>query len=167
MNSPPNAKPMNVVCHYMKVFQKLGFIILLILIYKDGAAQSSVALKGSGYSMTLPNSYKIQKKQGVDYNTFYLIEKARPDSSKNFVMFGCCVGTIGESLKNAHKIDSVKASILGQEVQWKIYTWDSSYLAETLLSFSDGEKAAFGIKTKNRDGINLLMSCFGTLRKSR
>jgi hypothetical protein len=155
------------VCHSMKVFQKLGFIILLILLYSDGVAQSSVKLKGSGYSMTLPKTYKIQKKQGIDYITFYLIDKARPDSSKNFVMFGCCVGTIGENQKDANKIDSVKASILGQEVQWRIYTWDSSYLAETLISISNVENAAFGIKTKNRDDINLLISSFGTLRKSR
>ena len=147
-------------------FQKIRFIILLSLLYEDSTAQSSVALKGSGYSMTLPKSYKILKKQGVDYNAFYLIEKASPDSSKNFVMFGCCVGTIGERLTNANKIDSAKASILGQEVQWKIYTWNSSYLAETLLSFSHSEKAAFGIQTKNRDDINVLISAFGTLHKS-
>ena len=151
----------------MKVFKKLGFTLLLFLLYKNGAAQSSVTLKGSGYSMTLPKTYKIQKKQGVDYNTYYLIEKARPDSSKNFVMFGCCVGTIGGEQTNAIKIDSVTASILGQTAMWKIYTWDSSYLAETLVSLSGGDKAVFGIKTKHREEINLLIASFETLRKSK
>lgn len=117
--------------------------------------------------MTVPKSYKVQKKQGVDYNTFYLIEKAKPESLKNFVMFGCCVGTIGEQQKNAIEIDSITASILGQPVKWKIYTLDSSYLAETLISLTDGNKVVFGIKTKHREEIKLLMACFETLTKSK
>jgi hypothetical protein len=156
-----------VVCHRMRIFTKLIFIGLLSLLYKVTCAQSTVKLKGTGYFMTLPKSYKIEKKQGIDYKTFYLLDKTRTDSSKTFVMFGCCVGTIGEGLANANKIDSVKKIVLGQEVQWKIYTWNSYYLAETLVSISDHGKAAFGIKTKHRDNVNLLISSFETLRKSR
>jgi hypothetical protein len=151
----------------MTVFKTLTFVGLLLLLSKVGAAQSTVALKGSGYYMTLPKFYKISKELGVDYTTFYVVNRTIPDSSKTFVMFGCCVGTIGEQLSNASKIDSVKKIILGQEVQWKIYNWDSYYLAETLISLNDFKKAVFGIRTKNRDDVNLLISSFGTLRKSR
>ncbi len=151
----------------MTVFKKPILAGVLLFLFKVCTAQSTVELKGSGYYMVLPNSYKIEIKQGIDYKTYYLLNKSRTDSSKTFVMFGCCVGTIGEGLVNANKIDSVKQIILGHETQWKIYTLDTDYLAETLISINDSQKAAFGIKTKHRDDIDLLISFFGTLNTRR
>lgn len=153
----------------MKIFKKLIFAGLFSIICKVNIAQSIVKLKGTGYYITLPSSYKIQKFQGIDYKTFYILNKSKPDSSKTFVMFGCCVGTIGENLVNmdkANKIDSLNQILLGQEVQWKIYNWDSNYLAETLIFNDDFGKVVFGIKTKHKNYVSLLISSFGTMRKT-
>jgi hypothetical protein len=151
----------------MTIFKKLIFVGLFFVTWEVNIAQSDVKLEGTHYFMTLPRFYKIEKKQGIDYTTFYLLNKSQPDSFRSFVMMGCCVGTIGNNLENAVKIDSVKQIILGRTAEWTIYSLDSSYLAETIIPINDVEKAVFGIKAKNRNKIDVLISTFGTLRKSK
>ncbi|HLY69718.1 MAG TPA: hypothetical protein VKR53_08310 [Puia sp.] len=151
----------------MTILKKLIFVGLFFVSCKINIAQSTVKLGRTHYFMTLQPFYKIEKKQGIDYTTFYLLKKSQPDSFRSFVMMGCCVGTIGNNLRNAVKIDSIKQIILGQTAQWTIYSLDSSYLAETMIPINDAEKAVFGIKAKNRYKIDILISTFGTLRKSK
>jgi len=80
-------------------------------------------------------------------------------------MFGCCVGTIGQFLENVKAMDSTQHSMLNANAMWKIYDLDSLYLAETLVTINEEEKAVVGIKSKNREQMNELISSFGTLRK--
>lgn len=151
----------------MRIYKQLIFVGINLILCKENIAQSTVKLEGTEYRMTLPAFYKIQKEQGIDYKIFHLLNTAATDSSKTFVEFGCCVGTIGDQLANAKKIDSVKQILLGHEARWTIYVWDSNYLAETLIFINDFEKAVFGIKTKKRKDVDLLIASFGTLSKKK
>ncbi|HLX53755.1 MAG TPA: hypothetical protein VKR58_07430 [Aquella sp.] len=157
----------DVVYNLMAIFKRIIILVLNLSLCQVDIAQSTVNLKGTQYIMNLPDLYKIQKKQGIDYEEFYLWNTSKMDSSNAFVMFGCCVGTIGKYLGNAKKIDSVKQILLGREIQWAIYDLDSNYLAETIIIIDDFEKVVFGIKSKKRREISKLIRSFGTLQKKQ
>ena len=117
--------------------------------------------------MQLPKVYRIKEQHGIDYTVFRIENEwsATSDTLNAFIMFGCCVGTIGQFLENVKAIDSTQHSMLNVNVMWKIYDLDSLYLAETLVTINEEEKAVVGIKSKNREQMNELITSFGTLRK--
>jgi hypothetical protein len=152
----------------MRQTKSIIFTLSISLIaYQCSIGQSFRKLGGTHYYLQLPHIYEIQESHGIDYTIFRFSNaaSARSDSSDAFIMFGCCVGTIGGSLKNVKGTDSLSHSLLNTTALWHIYNCDSLYLAETLVTINEEQKAVLGIKSKSRKEIDSLIASFGSLRK--
>jgi hypothetical protein len=93
----------------------------------------------SEYEITIPNYYRIQKKQGVDFEVYSLCPS---DTGKNFTNGGIYFGGHPQRIAPLFEIhlkkDSSRSGILlGNKIDWTIYEYDSLFSAQAVLNLND------------------------------
>jgi hypothetical protein len=122
----------------------------------------------SGFSISLPADYKIRQKEGPDFTVYYF---APADSTlKAAFTGGMYLGNFPSEFgpeNDSCKSSTIKAILLGKERDWKSFSCDSSFFAQTIVDNKDGDATkvhVFGRGT-TAENLNRMIRIFSTLRK--
>lgn len=161
---------------------KYLFIGILILIYSACKSPSvptdplpenlsETPLEGMGFTISIPENYKIDQHQGEDFIVFYITPKdtGSMNSYSGGVYFGNFPSEFGFSHDSCQS-QKIQADLLGRRVDWKLYSCTDSYLFETVIENQpnhgcDEKIHAFG-KCKYEWDIKKILFIFSTLKQS-
>jgi hypothetical protein len=125
-------------------------------------------ISNSGFEISLPTDYKIRQKQGADFTVYYF---APADSTlKAAFTGGMYLGNFPSEFgaeSEGCKTSTIKGMLLGKEREWKLFSCDSSFFAQTIVDNKDESAAkvhVFGRGT-SADNLNRMIRIFSTLRK--
>lgn len=127
-------------------------------------------LANTGFSISLPDAYKVEETLGPDFNVYYFYPS--DSTSKVYFSGGVYLGNYPSEFNTENdscKLDKVKSIVLNKNNEWKVLDCRGEFSIQTIIDNenNDGwnEKIhAFGY-ARSEDEMNKLFYVFSTLTK--
>jgi hypothetical protein len=126
-------------------------------------------VKGTNYTIQLPDTYQIKERRGVDFSVYYFTPKDTTDNTA--FRGGFYLGNHGagfEANNAGCKTKGISGTILNADERWSLYDCDGKYSIETLIDSKSGLDwgrmlHAFGRANSNND-LKKLLEVYSTLK---
>ncbi len=122
---------------------------------------------GGEYEISLPDYYRIEKRQGPDFEVYSL---SPIDTSKNISNGGIYFGGHPQRIAPLFDIKLRKDSLisgllLGNKISWMIYEYDSLFSAQTILNLDDYLRVHAFTYATSYSQLDTLIKVMESLRK--